>query len=1366
MTTSASLSSAGDESQSQESPSMGDASGDSIADDPGDTSKNIDPTTAKKKKKKKIRPKLKPISSPNEIGKMSPGDDLFSNFLPAARDTSPVNSAADEEASDAGKKKKKKLRPKLKPISSKEEIGKTSPGGDDLGFGDILTKHSDDSAADRSSDVGSDDKTNPRTPARTTAPNTEIDAGKVRISTKIQPRSSPLYTDPRTPDDDEYDAYGFDLVKTPCPTGMAQKESVDGNLTTSVGVPPPPPAEKEFPLISLRRVLSSDSYISDDSSSLEEDELYHRQVKRVFQKGDELHNVVNDRKREKRGNAKYSPPRATYPGSTCSQATEQSHVSSVTYGTSVLGTDARSTTTDSRAGQSDVHMLSSCRGGASHSFSSSSDSSDDGESSYFRSNRALPQSHHNQHPPPISNSHLYPNAYQYPQGVALAPSEDITPPLLMRSNSLPLSPPSAETAAARHPIQVKLTMSEEDSSTSGKRFSDSDQGEDDGDVHRSSPTRQTSTPYSHGSLSSVDDQVIANELSAYSLSIKLRRASASSPPSGRHAPVDGHHANSILPHSSSSMNAPSPVRSFYASPQRAMLAATAHSTAKPRPHHDSSFLSNLREGWIASSVASVSEGSFISSPRGAFGEPEVEERSPLAKSPGTQTPQSNLQSLAYSDEEDIERRISRRGSQLSCLDCKDPGEQEAMTGKNLPNVKVYSSRWVMLLYMSLLNLLSDLTCYSIAPISILSAKTLDIDPESLVVLFLAANVIGTALEPTILGRFGIRRTVLLGSLLLMAGNVVKSGSTSLMDEQTILYVGFFISGLSQPLYQCCTPAIVVNSWFPESERKYAKSMVLNSKQIGIGCAFVLSTLLVKTGDDVLPYFHLLSIFSIVLFVGVAMQFEDAPPTPPSASMARVIRGTVERPIFISRNPYNDVPRVPKIGRMNSPKIGRRARSSDNHRKPWQGGGANNGTSKTPLLPSPASFSSIENDGTMVEYSSIAQAPSVALDGPTELAMEHIGTDATDYDRLTPAPLPMIPGPVAGGSIDHTPVTLQTYGSTDASLGASLSGQHFSNIPSERSDDVGSMHSPFPNLKGDFLPRGGMPFLPVLDYYNFSQRWQPRDHLPPTEDDGSEPIMVQTPRHVDLDIRNAQLWHSLRACFSRKGFSHCVLAFATSGIVTNTLTTFMGYLAALNEDGREHDVGIVGGAFQLLILVSSIMSGRWTGQTSRYYMVIIALLALGALVLALCDANLDSGERLWTNLLMVAVFTGPLQHLSAELGVEVAYPLSENTVLVIQQLFSNLLSAACIPAFKLLRDFSASAPDFTYSFYLLVLIHALSTIYFASFNAQYLSHEEEEHKKRSQTPPAGISYPNLNPKPPLGRDQPWGKKYPFLIPSST
>ena len=87
-----------------------------------------------------------------------------------------------------------------------------------------------------------------------------------------------------------------------------------------------------------------------------------------------------------------------------------------------------------------------------------------------------------------------------------------------------------------------------------------------------------------------------------------------------------------------------------------------------------------------------------------------------------------------------------------------------------------SSRWIMIGYMSLLNLMSDWKCYSIAPIARMTIDKFggNVDPEGLVTVFLLANTVASALEPAILGRFGLRRTILFGACMLYHGN--RSGA--------------------------------------------------------------------------------------------------------------------------------------------------------------------------------------------------------------------------------------------------------------------------------------------------------------------------------------------------------------------------------------------------------------------------------------------------------------------------------------------------------------------------------------------------------------------------------------------------------------
>ena len=622
------------------------------------------------------------------------------------------------------------------------------------------------------------------------------------------------------------------------------------------------------------------------------------------------------------------------------------------------------------------------------------------------------------------------------------------------------------------------------------------------------------------------------------------------------------------------------------------------------------------------------------------------------------------------------------------------------------NYKIYSARWIMLFYMSMLNLLSDWTCYSVAPIAILTIDAFgEVDPESLVTVFLGANAVASAMEPAILGRLGLRRTVIFGAALLMIGSLIKSGgggggsSSSEEEEEDLtwrLYLGFFLVGLSQPLYQC-TPALLSASWFPENERTMATGVALNSNQLGIGCAFVFGTILVQTKEDILPYFQLLSVVSTVVFIGAALQFDDAPPTPPSDT-ARVIKGDL---VF----------KIPNL--------------------PFFGGGTKS--------------SSVADGG--------------KDDGEDEMD-ELLQTTAKEDKSLTavnaaPSPAPTNE-PVSTESSDPKPPKNfedMTDEEKEASVQAFLmqsGGQqppmmpppmpmyyppgYYGPPPPINTSYQGSMHhsSAIPSFYHGYDAEG--------HYHNALLEQDGNDYSPRAlaENEGAEPILTQLDHQLDIDIRDDQIVQQFKACFARKGFAHCIVAFTTSGIIVNTLSTFMDYLVTLNGADKSY-VGIVGGTFQLFIMFASLVFGGWTDHSRKYYFVILAMLILGAFALALCNTDLDAdaGGKLRWHLLVVAVLAGPLQPLSTELGVEVVYPLSENTVLVIQQLFSNLLSAAFIPVFKALKDVGTvepaekemfEVPQFTFSFYMLIIIHACSTMYFATFNGKYLRYEDEEDKK--------------------------------------
>ena len=210
----------------------------------------------------------------------------------------------------------------------------------------------------------------------------------------------------------------------------------------------------------------------------------------------------------------------------------------------------------------------------------------------------------------------------------------------------------------------------------------------------------------------------------------------------------------------------------------------------------------------------------------------------------------------------------------------DEDDRDHMYWRSFPDLAaddldLHPSRWAMLFYLSLLNLLSGWICFSVAPVATMLEG--DVDAESLVSLFLISSAVATFFAPATLSRLGRRRTVLLGALLLLVGLKVCCASQDFVEK---LPIGFVIAGLSQPLYQI-TPVFVVTAWFPPNDHTAMLRIVLKSNQLGVLLSFLCGSFLVSSENDILPYFQCISLIATILFIAMAFHFEAAPPTPPT-----------------------------------------------------------------------------------------------------------------------------------------------------------------------------------------------------------------------------------------------------------------------------------------------------------------------------------------------------------------------------------------------------------------------------------------------------------------------------------------------------
>ena len=292
-------------------------------------------------------------------------------------------------------------------------------------------------------------------------------------------------------------------------------------------------------------------------------------------------------------------------------------------------------------------------------------------------------------------------------------------------------------------------------------------------------------------------------------------------------------------------------------------------------------------------------------------------------------------------------------------------------------------------------------------------------------------------------------------------------------------------------------------------------------------------MLVSTQEDIIPYFGLLSIISAVTFIGAALQFDDAPPTPPSDT-ARVIRGDLEI-------------KIPFIGTLGRRRGQEAVEEEANGEEELRG----------EAVAAPALASTDEPVGTAISEdgrasAALVEAPSPA---PTDEPVGRPNDGDNDDGTGGASNLQAQPGHPLLGSPGAAPMAYPPYPGyyPPVSPGSPPPFHH-------GYDSYGHYHN-------DLLARGSY-YYQKDDFGGFSD----------DEIEGAEPIMTQMDHRLDVDVRDDQLVQQFKACFRRPGFAHCVVAFTTSGIIVNTLSTFMDYLVTLNGAPRVY-VGIVGGTFQ-------------------------------------------------------------------------------------------------------------------------------------------------------------------------------------------
>jgi len=252
-------------------------------------------------------------------------------------------------------------------------------------------------------------------------------------------------------------------------------------------------------------------------------------------------------------------------------------------------------------------------------------------------------------------------------------------------------------------------------------------------------------------------------------------------------------------------------------------------------------------------------------------------------------------------------------------------------GGGMMEPKVYPQRWVQLAYLSLLALLSDWICFSVAA----SPSTFeDAYPghsaAGLIDLFLFTNVASCFLVTDIVNRFGLGLAIKGAAGLMTVGCLFRSGVAFLAPVATAMglpeaasaasstapdglvpfeaiVVGTVLVGAAQPFFQC-TPPYLSATWFGSDERATSTAVALNFNQIGIATAFLVGGSMATSAAGLADYFGVISACCLAVAAGTLLQFQEKPESPPSTSeIEKVLSGHKEPPFLDSVKKFFDTP---------------------------------------------------------------------------------------------------------------------------------------------------------------------------------------------------------------------------------------------------------------------------------------------------------------------------------------------------------------------------------------------------------------------------------------------------------------------------
>ena len=166
------------------------------------------------------------------------------------------------------------------------------------------------------------------------------------------------------------------------------------------------------------------------------------------------------------------------------------------------------------------------------------------------------------------------------------------------------------------------------------------------------------------------------------------------------------------------------------------------------------------------------------------------------------------------------------------------------------------------------------------------------------------------------------------------------------------------------------------------------------------------------------------------------------------------------------------------------------------------------------------------------------------------------------------------------------------------------------------------------------------------------------------------------------------WRQWIDVWSKEGFASTIIVFAVSECVLNTMATLLAKLVRPNGFTRQ-EADLLGAEFLVVCMAGGVLFGSFQHKWHLHKNLGKVMVLCGVAMLFLrCVLASERGAEGWAVCLaifMTGVTLGPLQATCNELGVECAFPVSENTIAAMQQLVGNLASAIFIPVMSQLHS---------------------------------------------------------------------------------